>query len=162
MRNHITVCILSLFLQSCVSVQLPASKVASAKNVELEAPPRPFKEIAAKSPDKSWISDSTGNTISYLSECDLKVESSLEQIENETVATLNNLSLLSAESPEYNGRAARFSTYSGTLDGVPVQLSLVIFKKNGCNFILSYGGVSSKFNAEESYFKNFINSFKAP
>lgn len=162
MRNHITVCILSIFLQSCVSVQLPGSKVASARNVDFQSPPHPFKEISAKSPDKSWISDQTGNTISYLSECNLNVELSLEQIEGESIATLNNLSLISYESADYNGRSSRFSTYRGTLDGVPVQISLVIFKKNGCNFILSYGGVKAKFNIEESYFKAFISSFKAP
>lgn len=162
MRNHFIVCIMSLLLGSCVSVQLPGGKVISAKDVELKAPPPPFKEIASANSDKAWISEISGNTVSYLSECGSTHEPSLQQIEGESLSALTGLQQLKVEDLTFNGRAARKSTSKGDLDGVPVQISLLIFKKNGCTFTLSYGGVASRFTDEEGHFNAFLQSFKAP
>lgn len=162
MRNHSIVFILFLLLGSCVSVQLPGGKVTSAKDVQLTPPPPPFKEITSSNSDKAWLSQKTGNTISYLSECGNTNEPTLQQIEMDSLSALSNVQSLKNEDLNYNGRAARLSTHKGDLDGVPVQLTLLIFKKNGCSYTLSFGGLSAKFASEETQFKSFIESFRAP
>lgn len=145
-----------------MSVQLPGGKVAPAKDVEFKSPRSPFKEITSANSDKTWLSEKSGNTLSYLSECGNKNEPSLKQIESESLGALTNLQQLKSTELTFNGRAARLSTNKGDLDGVPVQIALLIFKKNGCNYTLSYGGVDSKFSEEEHYFSTFLESFKAP
>ncbi|MGZ6427251.1 MAG: hypothetical protein ACXWQ4_17815 [Bdellovibrio sp.] len=147
---------------SCVSVKLPSGKITPAKNVEYKAPPAPFKEIAVENSDKAWLSRETGNTISFLSECGGNIELSLKQIETDSLSALADLETLKEEEISYNGRAARQSLSKGTIDGVPVQLALLVFKKNGCNFTLIYGGKRKNFETEKRFFDTFKDSFEAP
>ena len=162
MRNHTIVCITSILLGGCVSIELPGGKSKPAKDVVWTAPGSDFKELKDGVYDKAWISSKTGNTISYLSDCGATSEPTLQQLETESLSSLNDLKVVVNDGISFNGRAARSSTASGTLDGVPVRVSLLVFKKNGCNYTLSYGGLEKQFAAEERAFENFKNNFKAP
>ncbi|WII72403.1 hypothetical protein QJS83_00795 [Bdellovibrio sp. 22V] len=153
---------MSLLLGSCVSVKLPGGKVTSAKDVTFTAPPSPFQEIKADSSDKAWLSGKTGNTISFLSECGGGADPSLEQLEVDSLGAINKVKVLQSDETMFNGRAARQSTAQGQIDGVSVQMALLVFKKNGCNYTLSYGGVAKQFSVEEDVFEKFKQSFKAP
>lgn len=134
----------------------------SAKDLDFKTPSTPFKEITISNSDKAWLSDTTGNTISYLSECGGSSELSLQQIETDSLSALSNLEVLKVEEFTYNARAARQSLSQGQIDGVPVQISILVFKKNGCNFTLSYGGTKKNFEAEKHFFDMFKDGFKAP
>lgn len=162
MRNHFVICIMSLLLGSCVSVQFPGGKSTSAKDVEFKAPAAPFKEITTSKADKTWLSSQTGNTISFFSECGSSNDPSLSQIENESLSALSNLEIVKSEELTYNSRAAHQTIARGKVDGIPVQISLLVFKKNGCNYTLSYGGVQVQFSSEEPAFEDFKRYFKAP
>ncbi|UYL08735.1 hypothetical protein B9G69_016960 [Bdellovibrio sp. SKB1291214] len=153
---------MSLLLGSCVSVELPGGKVTSAKNVEFSEPSEPFQKIKSKSADRAWQSSKTGNTISYISECGSTSDASLQTLETDSLSALNKLQILKTETATYNGRESRQSVSAGTIDGVPVALALVVFKKNGCNYTLSYGGVEKQFNSELPVFESFKANFKAP
>lgn len=86
----------------------------------------------------------------------------LAQLEAEGLAVLSNLKIVSTQDGEFNGRQSLESTAQGEVDGVLVKMSLVTFKKNGCNYSLSYGGVATRFEEETLYFRNFLKGFKAP
>ena len=154
--------IIALLLSSCVSVELNGSKVTPAKDVQFSSPGSPFSEIKATGSDRAWLSKKTGNTISYLSECGNANDPSLNEIENESLSVLSNMKIAKSEEGQFNGRGARYSTAVGDVDGVSVQMSLVVFKKNGCNYTLSYSGVEKQFSLEEKYFLKFQTQFKAP
>ncbi|WP_295901902.1 hypothetical protein [uncultured Bdellovibrio sp.] len=145
-----------------MSVQLPGGKVTSAKDVGFSAPGSPFKDMSGGNSDKAWISERTGNTISYLSECGSSSEPTLQQLETDSLGALSDLHILKSDEVSFNGRAARESISQGKIDGVPVQVALVVFKKNGCSYTLSYGGVEKQFSSEQKYFENFKQNFKAP
>lgn len=145
-----------------MSVQLPGGKVTSAKDVGFNAPRSPYKEMSGGNSDKAWISEKTGNTISYLSECGGSSEPSLQQLENDSLSAISDLKVQQSDEVTFNGRAARQSVSLGKIDGVPVQIALLVFKKNGCNYTLSYGGVEKQFSSEQQYFENFKQNFKAP
>ncbi|UXR64252.1 hypothetical protein EZJ49_14385 [Bdellovibrio bacteriovorus] len=161
MRNFFGVCILSVLLASCVSVNLPGRKSVPAKGVEFSAPSSPFKAIDSASSDKAWLSGATGNTISFVSDCG-GADPSLQQMETESLAALSNLDVKTSDSVMFNGREARQTVATGTVDGIAVQLALVVFKKNNCNYTLSYGGVQKQFAAEQNHFEQFKAQFKAP
>lgn len=133
-----------------------------AKDVEFKNPQAPFKEITISNSDKAWLSDKTGNTISYSSECGGNSELSLQQLETDSLSALSSLEIMKVEEFTYNSRAARQSLAQGQIDGVPVQIALLVFKKNGCNFTLSYGGTKKNFEAEKHFFDIFKDNFKAP
>lgn len=162
MKNHVIVCSMCLLLGGCVSVSLPGKKVVSAKDVSFEAPPSPFKEIKMANVDKAWLSDKTANTISYFSECGNSADPSLESLESDALSAMNDVNVLQSETREFNGRESRHTVITGKLDGVPVKMSLVLLKKNGCNYTLSYGGTAAQFPQEESAFENFKKNFRAP
>lgn len=132
-----------------------------AKDVEFRAPASPFKEIQIESSDKAWLSEHTGNTISFLSECGGN-ELSLQHLATESMNALSELEIQKTEEFRYNGRAALQSLSQGKIDGVPVQLNLLVFKKNGCNFTLSYGGTKKNFEKEKQFFEIFKDGFRAP
>jgi len=152
---------MGLLLSSCVSVQLPNGKTTSAKDVQYKEPEEPFDSIKAVNADKTWQSKKTGNTISYLSDCGGS-DPSLQSIEADSLSALNNMKIVSTENLIYNGREARQSISTGDIDGVPVQLALMIFKKNGCNYTLSYGGIQKQFKSELKFYETFKAEFKAP
>jgi hypothetical protein len=149
-------------MSGCVSVELPNTKTTSAKDVQWKEPSSPFKEIKATNADKTWLSSRTGNTISFLSECGNTADPSLQTLESESLSALGKIDPISAKIFDFNGRAARNSVSSGEVDGVAVQLELLVFKKNGCNYTLSYGGIKKQFDAEHNVFENFKQNFKAP
>lgn len=151
-----------LLLSGCVSVELPNSKTTSAKDVQWSAPGGQFKEIKATNADKTWLSSRTGNTISFLSECGNAADPSLQTLESESLSALGKINTISSKIYDFNGRAARNSVSTGEVDGVPVQLELLVFKKNGCNYTLSYGGVMKQYDAEHKNFEDFKQNFKAP
>lgn len=153
---------IALDLSACISVQLPSGSAAPAKDVTYNAPAKPFQEIKVASADKAWLSKTTGNTISFISDCRGSIDPSLEQIENESLAVLEKLKIVHSKSLNYNGRDARRTQAMGEMDGVQVKTELIIFKKNGCNFTLSYGGVAKSFETEISQFETFLEGFKAP
>jgi hypothetical protein len=62
----------------------------------------------------------------------------------------------------YNDREAIQTTATGFMDGIAIQMKVVTFKKNACNFIVTYVGRSSMVAREESTFANFLKGFKAP
>lgn len=149
-------------LTACVSVQIPTGSAKKASDMTYEAPEKPFSEIQAKNSDRAWLSATTGNTISFLSECDASSDPSLEQIQSESLAALSDLQVENSQRLTYNSREALQTTAAGEVDGVPVKLKLLIFKKNNCNYTLSYGGVAKNFAAETSAFDHFVRNFKVP
>jgi len=166
MKNHFLIClILWAFLamtSSCVSVKLPTAAGTPAEDVVYSEPPAPFSEIKLSSGDKAWLSSATGNTLSFLSDCHGRTDPTLEQLASEPLAALEKLKILSSRQTPYNGREAQITEAQGEMDGVPVKTLLLVFKKNNCNYTLSYGGLSKNFDTEKKYFEKFTESFKAP
>lgn len=152
---------LMLTMGACVSVKIPSGTGTPAKDLKYADPAAPFKEIKVASGDKAWLSGKTGNTISFLSDCNGSADPTLQQIEGDSLVVLDKLKILSTQNFEFNGRDALRTEAQGEVDGVPVKTLLVVFKKNGCNFTLSYGGVAKTFDSEKSYFDKFLESFKA-
>jgi hypothetical protein len=146
----------------CISVNLPSASGQKATSVTLQPPANPYSEIKGKNTDQTWLSSKTGNTISYISDCNNPSDPSLQQIESETLNVLGNLKIISSETPIYNGRIALQTVAQGEVDGVPVKMRMMTVKKNGCNYSLIYAGVSEKFAAEIQQFDGFLKGFKAP
>jgi hypothetical protein len=58
----------------------------------------------------------------------------------------------------FSDRAAYEVTASGKIDGVKAKIWLLVFKKNGCNFTLSYMGSAKSFDRERTAFEEFKKS----
>jgi hypothetical protein len=145
-----------------VAVNIGPGKPTKAESAKFDTPPTPFQEIRHASFDKAWKSKDTGNTIAYLSECKAGDDTSLKNLENESTSVLDNRQIISTQDLEYNDRQAIRSSAQGFVDGVPVSMEILIFKKNDCTFTLSFVGRKSKLAADLPIFQNFLDRFKVP
>lgn len=159
---NIWIALFAFAFSSCVSVSLQKTEAISAKDVNFEQPALPFESISLNSADKTWISKASGNTISYLSDCQKNSDPTLEQMQNETTSVVDNLNVLEINSIPFNSRTGLTSTVEGMVDGVPVKMKVLVFKKNTCNYTLTFAGVKKHFDQELKYFEQFQSSFKAP
>lgn len=162
--QHRSFLILILFtlMSACVSVNVrpPASKRAA--DLQFVDPAKPFKKQSNDNADNVWQSQKTGNTIAVISECKTPIEVPLQSLENDTIYAMTDAKILNTSEITYNDRAAIETTASGLMDGIDIQMKVVTFKKNSCNFILTYVGRSKNFVPEESVFENFLKGFIAP
>lgn len=158
--------LLSLFLfltqiNSCVSVGVEEPKTVRAQNMKY-SPPKGFNKIEASHVDVAWRKDSTGSTISLLSECELNSDSSLSQLQTSLLRDLKNSKRISEKELDYNQRKASRTYIKGNVDGVDIEMDFLVFKKNNCNFFLTYIGMPEHFKNDQNEFQNFIDRFQVP
>lgn len=147
---------------SCVSVNLPNSGSTKASGLNFSEPSSPFSKIKSEQVDYAWQSQKTGNTIAVITDCSAHSDTPLKSLENETLAALSDIKILSTEPGMFNGRESLMTSAEGKVDGVPVEISVLTFKKNACNYTLNYLGKKASFESEEKEFKKFVQGFKAP
>ena len=158
------VLIFGLGLSSCVSVDtiLAPSPPKKAEGLNFNEPSFDFKSIKNNTVDRAWQDSKNGNTIAFLSECNAKTDPSLKEMENENLAAMTNVNITENRDTTYNEREALFSSVNGQVDGVEVRMRLVLFKKDNCNYTLSYVGRKKHFPSDEKIFNDFVEGFKAP
>lgn len=160
--NLVALSLTMISISGCVSVQLPGSVAKKASGLIYKEPTKPFVSMKSDGADKVWLSSKTANTIAYLTECESTNDPSLKQLESEYLNALGKLEIVKSETSNFNGRESLATTANGEIDGINVQVRLVIFKKNNCNYTLSYSGVKKKFDSELKHFDQFVESFKVP
>lgn len=161
MKQLLSVLILFIFT-GCVSVSLPSADLKRAKDVHFSEPKAPFKPLKESLADKAWISTATNNTISYLSNCNTNSDTSIEQMRNDSITVLDKVHIQEEKNIDYNGRVALLTNAIGEVDGIAVQIKILIFKKNNCSYTLTYSGTKKRFTKEGQFFDSFVESFKAP
>lgn len=159
-RSLILLSCLGLFL-GCVSVNVGTEKPEKSNAVTFKEPLAPFERLKESSADQGWKNPKTGNTISYLSECP-GPGGPLKDLAQELSGLLTSKQMVSQKEDFFNGREALRTQWSGKLEGIPMKLESVVFKKNGCAYTITYVGRSSKFEQEISFFETFLGGFQAP
>ena len=156
--------ILGLCVSGCVSVDtiLAPAPPKKAEGLNYSEPAFDFKTIKNNTVDHAWQDSKNGNTIAFLSECNAKTDPSLKEMENENLAAMTNVEITENRDTTFNEREALFSTVNGQVDGVEVRMRLVLFKKDNCNYTLSYVGRKKHFAKDEKIFNDFVEGFKAP
>jgi hypothetical protein len=152
---------LFLFLPACVSVNLGSGKANRNSEVKFQAPGGDFKEISNSNADQAWQNSETGNTISFLTECPAP-DSSLEGMTDEFTSFLKGKQVKEKKEDFFNGRESLQTWIEGKLDGIPMKMQSLVFKKNGCSYLLTYVGRSKVFDKDQSAFSTFTSRFEAP
>lgn len=147
---------------ACVSVKLaPSSPPEKAKNVSFKAPSAPFKSSNSASSDGMWISSKTASTISYFTSCSPS-EPPLKNIRASAFSSLENVEITKEENVRIDEREGLKSDIEGKMEGVPVKIQFLVFKKNSCSYHLSYVALKENFEKEMDQFNNFVKNFKVP
>jgi hypothetical protein len=159
---RILILLFSLIICSCVTVNVGEETPKKSTDIRFAVPKKPFEEHASPSADKAWVSTATGNVISFASECPENSDPSLETLTKESLQSLDRLEIVSKESISFNNRDAISSFAKGSVDGVPLAMKTIIFKKNGCNYRIMLSGLLGKISLEQNQFDDFCKEFKAP
>lgn len=150
-----------LAITGCVSVALKKEPVIKSDKYTYSSPSGTFKKVDPDNADVAWRNPKTGNTIAVISECTANKDPELGTLENESISALTSPKVISSKTFTYNDREALRSQVEGLVDGVPVKMDVVNFKKSTCIYSLTYFGMSDGFAADQAIFDNFIKWFSA-
>lgn len=163
LNHYFFLAVLSVFIISgCVSVRMTPKYAWVRAEVTYKAPGASFASLASPHLDRSWKHKEYGNTISFLSECNPNIDPSIENIYRGLVAEFEKIVSEEKKSISYNDRGAIQSTVVGHVDGVPSKVMFMIFKKNGCNYVITFAGLVDQFNKNEQDYQIFLEGFRAP
>lgn len=140
---------------------MPFEASTRAENLSYKAPSAPFSQLSTDVADAAWISEKTGNTISFLSECK-KQNEKIEDIAFESVKAIEKLKVLKREKLNLNGRTAFEIMASGTVDQEKIKTIVTTLQTSGCYISLSYGGLEKSFSSELQQYEKFKSEFKSP
>lgn len=166
-RHHLNFGLLALqaiivgALTSCVNVQVPFGPVPKAEKALAAKPNSPFVAFATSTADEAWISEKTGNTISYLSECK-KTDEKVEDVAMDAAKAIDQSKILKTSNSLIAGKYTSELLVSGKVDEHKVKMALAVFKDHDCLFSLTYGGLEDKFESEMNEFEEFKRGFKIP
>ena len=167
MRDYIIItrlillAIIVVVLSSCVSVQLPFGPAAKAEKALATKPNSPFVSLATTTADEAWISEKTGNTISYLSECK-KTDDRIEDVSIDAAKAVDNAKILKTSRGLIDSKPSSEILVTGKVDSHKVKMALAVFRNQDCIFSLTYGGLEEKFDEELKEFDEFKKGFRAP
>ena len=149
-----------LILSSCVSVSIEKHEnVDKAKNYSILTPSAPFT-LKSKEPfDKFWLNPKNANAIALITACG-KIDPTLEDLVQNSLAGINDLEKINTSRFDYNKRVALSQTHTGDVDGVKIKILSLAFKKNHCNYSLSYFGKAKNFDADLEEFNKVKNNFR--
>ena len=155
-------CLQVFVLSSCVSLNIGPKDPKMAKGINYTPPREPFFEITSPSSDHTWQSQKNGSSISYKSTCNEQSDPSLENMETATLSGLQDLNVISRDYIAFNEREALKFIVKAKVDGIPIKIHSLLFKKNSCSYNLSYVAVEKAYEESLGEFNSFVGSFHAP
>lgn len=160
MKRLIIAALITVLLPGCISLNIGAPDTVKSKNLNYKEPDKHFKGLKSSSADRAWLSQKTGNTLSFTSECG-DASANIDQIYNELLSGVSQSKVVEEKREFFNERAAIKSHVTGNVDGIPVKMAFLVFKKNSCVYSISYGGVEKNFESELADYQKFLSHFKA-
>jgi hypothetical protein len=133
-----------------------------AEDLYFSAPSAPFIEKDTENLDAYYIEPKTGNSISIKSACYDPADPSLKSLEKSAFNGMTVIKVLNSKTEEFNKREALHSQRLVKIDGIPVIVEMMVFKKNDCNYIITHVGIEKNFNKTKSHFNNFLKDVRAP
>lgn len=150
-----------VILTSCVSVQVPFGPVPKAEKASVTKPPAPFYPLVTSTADEAWISEKTGNTISYLSECK-KTDETVEAVALDAAKAINQSKILKSTNGTIDSKRSSELIVTGKEESQKVKMAITVFRSENCLFSITYGGLEEKFDEESKYFEQFKKGFHIP
>ncbi len=121
-----------------------------------KGPRRQYKELV-------FVNDPIAGTIVVDALCGPKFEdTSLATLARHLFYKLEQPRLKPSQDLQLSGREAIRVDGAGTMDGVGLQMAVVVMKKNFCNYDFVYFAPPNKFSEGVVDFKNFYESLQAP
>ena len=124
-----------------------------------ELPDR-WKRINIEGGDVAFLNESIGATITVDSTCNKKGKYSLKALSESLLIGIEDKKLIQSKEITVGGENALSSIYTGKLDGVPLKINAVVFKKGNCIYDFTYISSPDNFSSGSGDFGEFISKFE--
>lgn len=119
-----------------------------------------WKRIKVEGGDVAFLNESIGATITVDSTCDKKGRYSLKALSESLLIGIEDKRLVQRNELTVGGENALSSIYTGKLDGVPLEINAVVFKKGNCIYDFTYTSSPDNFSSGFGDFEEFISNFE--
>lgn len=164
MYSHLRIALLLAFcstFSACVSLSLsPETKVS--KDLYFAEPQSNFESRDSDNLDGYFVEPASGNSISIKSSCYDPADPKIETLEVAAFSGMTVVKEVKRAKTQFSKREALHSLKEVRIDGVPVMVEMLIFKKNNCNYLISHVGVKTNFNKTKNDFDSFLKNVRAP
>ena len=100
--------------------------------------PAVWDRVQVPQNDLAWYTPDTGHALSVNASCDQREDASLEVLTRHLLAGFTERQEVSHDTVVLDEREALRSHYQAKLDGVPVELLLLVLKKDRCVYDFTY------------------------
>lgn len=152
--------VLSFSLAGCINLPFGNSQKERSSMISVTAPAAPYEKTSSKHVDQGWIHSKNGSTISYLSDCSDSPDISLKQMELTALSGLRNLRINEQNDILFSDRKALRSKVQGDVDGVTVNVELLVLQKNGCRYTFTLTGFAQAFAQAQNDFNQFLKGVR--
>ncbi|HRK09247.1 MAG TPA: hypothetical protein PLZ57_15875 [Pseudobdellovibrionaceae bacterium] len=158
---------------ACVSVKLGDGQAKRSEGVNFAAPSdAAYQKLETPRADAAWKNAKNGNTIAFQSACGEASEAPLEAVAQELLGAFDsNVQVAGAEGANveprmqrrpFDGREAIDLEADGKVDGVATRMRAILYRKNGCSYVLTQIGRTQSHASDREIFEKFTRSFRAP
>ncbi len=124
-----------------------------------EVPPG-WTQVSLQENDIALMSSATGHSIAINSTCEGYEDAPLPVLTQHLLMGFTDRNLIRQETAMLDGRESLRSHYTAKLDGVPVELLLVVMKKNGCIYDFTYLSPVGQFDQKVADFEQVLQGFR--
>lgn len=147
------------FFVSCVSSILKDKPPTFSREIKLTDPMPPFVKTET-SVYPSWKSTKTGNVIAIVSDCNEASSYKLSSLHQLIEDSLDEIKVLKEETISLQNRPSLLRVITAQLDGLPIEIESVSFKKKSCGYVAYLSGKINNLAVDKPQFEHFINGFK--
>lgn len=149
---------LPILMVSCVSSILKEKAPTFSKEIRFKDPQSGFTQINL-SVYPAWKNSKTGNVISIISDCSENDVASLSSFHQLITGSIEEAKTLKQESLTFKDKPALLYLTEGKLDGQPIAIRSMSFKRKNCGYVSSLSGKPTTLEVDLSTFNSFNESF---
>ncbi|HEX3034535.1 MAG TPA: hypothetical protein VHT73_05280 [Thermodesulfobacteriota bacterium] len=119
-----------------------------------------WEKIKVGGGDVAFLNENIGATITVDSTCNKKGKYSLKALSESLLIGIEDKKLIQRNELTLSGENALSSIYTGKLDGVPLKINAIVFKKGNCIYDFTYTSSPDNFSNGFGDFHEFISNFE--
>ncbi len=146
-----------IFLASCVSSLLKEAPPTFSKEIKVTAPQDPFNKMGSEI-YPAWRNKTTGNVISIISECNSESLPSLQVLHQSIEGSVESFKLIKEQKVTFKNKPALVRNSEGELDGEPIEIQSMSFKRKNCGYVSSLTGKKNNLEKDRKAFQHFNES----
>jgi hypothetical protein len=122
--------------------------------------PAQWRQVDFSGNDLAWIHVGSPHVLAMNATCDEHGDPPLDVLTTHLTFGFTDKTMKSRSSKTLDGREALYSQYDAKLDGVEVELELVVLKKNGCVHDFMYVAPAGHLEEQRAAFDKLLAEFK--